>query len=148
MRKAFSAVIGVALLLGTALAGHAESTWEFSIQVSATVQTSPAQITLSWPQDTYLLPTSYVVFRKAPGANSWGALASLHGTATTYTDRNISVGTPYEYQIVKTTSQYKGYGYIYAGINVPPTENRGKLLLLVDSTYAPNLALELARLQQ
>ena len=37
---------------------------------------------------------------------------------------------------------------ICAGINVPLTEERGKLLLIVDKTYALNLASELALLQQ
>ena len=52
---------------------RADSTWEFSVQVSATVQASPPQITLSWPQDSYILPNSYTVYRKAPSATSWGS---------------------------------------------------------------------------
>ena len=94
------------------------------------------------------MPGSYTIFRKAFGAASWGTGTTLPGSATNYADRNIVVGTAYEYQVVKNTSQYTGYGYIYAGINVPLTENRGKLLLVVDNTYAPNLSNELALLQQ
>lgn len=29
-----------------------EPTWEYSVQVSANVQTAPPRITLQWPQDT------------------------------------------------------------------------------------------------
>jgi len=140
--------MGLLLVAATARTSGAESTWEFCVQVSATVQVAPAQIVLNWPQDTYTQPASYTVFRKAPGPSSWGTGTTLPGTTTNYTDTNVTAGTAYEYQIIKTTSQYTGYGYIYAGINVPLTENRGKLLLVVDNTYAANLTNELAVLQQ
>src|SRR5712691_7949751 len=148
MRKAFSVVMGLLLVAATARTSGAERTWEFCVQVSATVQVAPAQIVLNWPQDTYTQPASYTVFRKAPGPSSWGTGTTLPGTTTNYTDTNVTAGTAYEYQIIKTTSPYTGYGYIYAGINVPLTENRGKLLLVVDNTYAANLTNELAVLQQ
>jgi len=125
-----------------------EMTWEFSVQASANVQTAPASITLSWPQDQYMLPNSYTVYRKDPNAASWGSGVALPGTATSYVDNHVVVGTAYEYQIVKVTSQYTGYGYLYAGINVPMVDNRGKLLLVVDSTYARDLTNELAQLRQ
>jgi len=127
---------------------RADSTWEFSVQASAQVQANPPKIVLSWPQDTIGVPVSYTVFRKAPGAMKWGPGATLPGTSTTYVDNHVVVGTGYEYQIIKTAHQYTGYGYVYAGINVPLTEDRGKLLLVVDSTYAANLANELNQLQQ
>ncbi len=126
----------------------ADMTWEFSVQVSASVQTSPARITLSWPQDQYMLPNRYTVYRKAPGDTSWGTGTTLPGTATSYMDDTVSVGTPYEYQIVKATSQYTGYGYLYSGVNVAMIDSRGKLLLVVDNTYADALTNELSQLQQ
>jgi len=125
-----------------------EMTWEFSVQVSATVQASPGRITLNWPQDQYMLPNTYTVYRKAPSDTSWGTGTTLPGTATSYVDEKVIVGTPYEYQIVKVTSQYTGYGYLYSGVNVAMTDNRGKLLLVMDNTYADALTNELALLQQ
>src|SRR5437868_11101764 len=149
MRKAIRVITGLWLCIVAAVCGHAaEATWEYSVQVSASVQASPAQITLTWPQDTALTPNSYTIYRKSVGATSWGSGTTLPGSATSYTDSNVSSGSAYEYQIIKSTSQYNGYGYIYAGINAPLTENRGKLLLVVDNTYAANLATELTRLQQ
>jgi hypothetical protein len=137
------------LWIAAAHTGRAiEMTWEFSVQVSAQVQTTPAQIQLSWPQDQYTLPTSYTIYRKALTDMGWGSGVQLPGTATTYLDSNVVEGTGYEYQVVKTTSQYSGYGYVYAGINLPLVENRGKLLLVVDTTHAADLANELGRLQQ
>ncbi|MBI3876204.1 MAG: glycoside hydrolase family 9 protein [Verrucomicrobia bacterium] len=125
-----------------------EPTWEYAVQVSATAQASPPQIALAWPQDTLGVPNSYTVYRKAPGATSWGAGVVLSGATTSYVDTSAAVGTAYEYQIVKAASTYTGYGYIYAGISVPLVENRGKVVLIVDNTYAANLAAELTRLQQ
>src|SRR5678815_523718 len=123
MRRAIAVAAGVLAWAAMAVSGLADSTWEFRVQVSASVQVTPAQITLNWPQDTYMLPSSYTVFRKAPGASSWGSGVPLPGTATTYTDVNVVAGVTYEYQVVKKTTLYSGYGYVYAGINVPAIEN-------------------------
>lgn len=125
-----------------------DSTREFSVQASASVEASPARIKLSWPADTCARPNNYTVSRKAPGAASWGTPTTLPATATTYVDTRVAVGSRYEYQIVKHAADYTGYGYVCAGINVPLTDNRGKLLLVVDTTYAAELAGELARLHQ
>ncbi len=149
MRKAISAVVSLLLLLATVHTNRAnQSSQDYAVQVSALAQTSPSQLTLSWPQDSFLVPKAYTIFRKSPGATWWGEGISLPGTSTNYVDSNVQAGSAYEYQIVKTTSQCTGYGYIYAGINVPLTDNRGKLLLVVDNTYAAQLTKELARLQQ
>jgi len=72
----------------------------------------------------------------------------LPGSCTRFSDTNVNVGTPYEYQVIKLCSKYTGYGYIYSGINLPLTEDRGRLLLVVDKTVAKPLEHELARLQQ
>ncbi|HEU5124319.1 MAG TPA: fibronectin type III domain-containing protein [Verrucomicrobiae bacterium] len=138
----------LAFLFVTVMAVRADSTMEYSVQLSATVQTAPAQITLSWPQDSTGIPSSYTLFRRAPGAASWGDGITLPGSQTSFMDRDVTVGTPYEYQIVKKTPEHTGYGYLYSGIQVSMTENRGKLLLVVDNTYAAELASELTRLQQ
>jgi len=149
MQKLQSAVFGFLLLVSTVQVGWAvEPTWEYAVQVSATAQTAPPQIILTWPQDSLGTPSSYTVYRKAPGATSWGAGTTLSGSATTYTDSNVSAGAAYEYQIVKAASGYTGYGYILAGINAPLVENRGKVVLIVDNTHATALATELTRLQQ
>ena len=63
----------------------------------------------------------------------------------------LSLGQTYEYRIVKSaregTTGYSGYGYIYAGIEAPLVEDRGKVVLLVESTYAAALSNELFRLE-
>src|SRR5689334_9819589 len=140
MRKRLNAVLSmVALSLTAAFGSRGDATVEYSVQISASVEKAPARITLNWLQDTVEVPNSYTIYRRAPGASSWGNGISLPGTATAYSDNNVLSGTPYEYQIVKKTSTHTGYGYIYAGVNVPATEARGTLLLVVDHTYASDL---------
>ncbi|MDB6065506.1 MAG: Fibronectin type domain protein [Pedosphaera sp.] len=142
------------LLIGFVSLSHSsaravEGTWQYAVQVSATVQSAPPQITLSWAQDVIIdPPISYTVYRKPQMGTNWGTGTLLAGTTTSYVDNNVTNGGAYEYQIVRQTSLYNGYGYIYAGLNAPLTEWRGKVLLVVDNTYATNLSSELTRLQQ
>src|SRR3954468_11722191 len=125
-----------------------EATWDYAVQVSATVDASSPKITLTWPQDSTAAVSSYTVYRKAFGDTSWGSSVTLPGSATSYVDNNVSSGNSYEYQIVKATGSYTGYGYIYSGIKAPIIENRGKLVLVVDNTIANSLATELNLLQR
>jgi hypothetical protein len=139
--------VALVAILG-AHAARADSTWVYAVQISATAQSSPARITLSWPQDTYGA-NSYTVYRKTRDAGSWGTGVVLPGSATSYVDNNVAAGAAYEYQIVKAASQgYTGYGYIYAGIDAALVDTRGKVILAVDNTQATSLATELTRLQQ
>src|SRR5574343_16349 len=118
-----------------------------AVQINATVQTSTPQITLNWVGNA--TTTSYSVFRKLKTGTSWGtALATLSGTVNQYTDNTVTVGTNYEYRVIRTGSGYTGYGYINSGIQVPVTEYRGNLILLVDSTFITTLSTELKRLQE
>ena len=127
-------------------ADSAKHATDYSVQVSARVQTTPSQITLQWLPENTGTPASYAVYRRAPGTGVWGYGTILSGAATSYVDKNVSVGKAYEYQIVRRSPACTAYGYIYAGINVPATEQRGKLLLVVDHTYATEFASELNRL--
>jgi len=132
------------VVLATAL--PADDTFVYAVQISANVQSSPPRIHLRWEPDPYGA-RSYKVFRKGRSAASWGAATMLPGNAAGYTDANVTIGGNYEYQVVKAGPGYTGYGYIYAGINAPPPDSRGKLILIVATTHAPALAPELARLK-
>ncbi|MCL4176665.1 MAG: fibronectin type III domain-containing protein [Verrucomicrobia bacterium] len=132
---------------GLVPASTADTTWNYAVQISATVQSAPPQIMLTWPQDD-IGALRYTVYRKAKGDTSWGTGTVVDGTTTLYTDTAISVGTTYEYQIVKdATKGYKGYGYIFSGIQAPLAEERGKLILIVENRHTTALSNELARLQ-
>jgi hypothetical protein len=123
-----------------------------AIQISATVSRTPPAIRLSWPAlAAARLP--FKVFRKARSSKSWGApVATLPPTATGWVDTRVAVGEAYEYMIIGSsryqTTTWTTYGFIYAGIDVPMIDSRGKLILVVDNTHAAALDSELARLQQ
>ena len=130
------------------LAGAWESTWNYAVEVSSSLQVSPPQITLSWPQDTDAIPSSYTVSRKAPQDTSWGTIAVLDGAITTFLDTNVATGVAYEYQLTKIATGYTGFGYVETGINFPLVESRGKIVLIVDNAFTDSLAFELSRLEQ
>ncbi len=125
-----------------------EPDWVFSVQLSATVQTAPPEITLAWEPDQFGA-SSYTIYRKAKTSTSWGSpIATLPGSAQNYSDTAVASGTAYEYQVVKLGSLgYLAYGYIYSGINAPQIDYRGKVVLLVATNSTASLASELARLQ-
>ena len=116
-------VIGLAAVATPVIA--VEMTWEYTVQLSATVQTTPPQILLRWPQDVIGTPQNYVLYRKDKSASAWGPAVTLSGSTTQYLDTSVAVGAAYEYQVHKITDLYEGYGYIFAGINLPLVENRG-----------------------
>ncbi|MCI0534754.1 MAG: hypothetical protein L0Z50_05960, partial [Verrucomicrobiales bacterium] len=144
-RKPFFVLGTLGLLAGVNV--RAIQTSDYAVQVTATAQASPPRITLAWPQDSSGAPSSYVVSRKLRDAAFWGPGVSLPGTTTTYTDENVSLGGAYEYQVKKLAAGYAGFGYVYAGIEVPAVESRGKVVLIVENTYAADLAPELSQLE-
>src|SRR5262249_52512792 len=137
----------VSALLGVAAAVRAQVSADLAVEVSATVQKAPSpKITLTWPAKS--TATGYTIYRKAFTDTSWGnPIASPAGTATSYADTNVSVGANYEYQVVRSGG-VGGYGYLATGIEVPLDEFRGKVILLVDSTFSSSLAAQLAQLEQ
>ncbi len=136
----------LAALLADPLSGQAQSVADYAVRISAAVLATPPRIILTWPGDT--AATGYSVYRKTRDATTWGPGTMLAANATTYVDTNVTIGGTYEYRITKSASGYTGYGYIYAGIEAPLIETRGKVILLVDDTQSTSLARELARLEQ
>lgn len=140
-------IIGGLTVLGTFVGRAAEPTWEYSVQVSATVDAGQPKVTLSWPQDSLTSPSSYTVYRKSLDSANWGSGTTLSGATTTYTDTGVQLGGAYEYAIHKATATHNGYGYISVGVNAPLVDRRGKVVLVVDASQAGALANELKRLQ-
>jgi hypothetical protein len=138
--------LSLPLALVASLPIHADNTFVYAVQIAATVQTSPPLIRLQWEPDPYGA-RRYTVSRKGRNATAWGPGTVLSGNAAGFTDPNVVIGGNYEYQVVKVGKSYTGYGYIYAGVNAPLREARGKLILIVANTYAAELAPELARLK-
>ena len=143
MRHLFS--ICLVLLVSASLAQT--SSQRAAVQLSATVQASPPRITLSWASMSST--TSITIFRKLKTATSWGsAIANPAAADLTWQDNAVAVGTAYEYRVVRVSNGVTGTGYICTGIEVPPTDYRGKVVLLVDNTIASALSAELLQLDE
>lgn len=140
----FLLFIGVA---GTNSARAEDDTYLYAVQISAVVQAAPPQISLSWRPDKYGA-SNYIVFRKTKGSTSWGTGTNLSGAISNFVDAGVVVGETYEYQIIKrATLGYTGYGYIFSGISAPLVDNRGKVVLIVETNATAPLSFEVGRLQ-
>lgn len=131
--RLFYIVFGAVLISGTALA---QNTRDYAVELSATVQVSPAQVTLKWKRIAYGSPT-YNIYRKAKTALGWGSPIAtwIANTDTTYTDNAVVADSAYEYKVA-AAGTITSTGYIYAGIKAPAIHNKGALILLVDSTFS------------
>jgi hypothetical protein len=124
---------------------YSQSCQDVSVELSAAVQASPPEITLNWIANASA--TQYTLFRKLKTETAWGtAIATLAGTEIQYVDNVAEVGISYEYKVVRAGSNFTGYGYINAGIEIPATEQRGILILVVDNTFTVSLYDEIQRL--
>ncbi len=140
------------LLLGFllfSLAANAQTNpLNHTVRADATVTSQPPAITLEWlPSNASL---GYTIYRKLKGETSWGnPIATLPDTDLSYTDNNVQTGISYEYKIFSDRPSYPdGYGYLNAGIKLPPIENRGSMLVIIDKTFEYSLALPIAQLKQ
>jgi PKD repeat protein len=116
-----------------------------SVMIEAVIQTDPAQITLQWMEDPEA--TAYTIFRRPVQVFSWGtAITTLGADVHTWTDTNVATGEDYEYRVQKTFSGGFSNGYLYAGIEAPPTHYHGICVLVIDSTHKEDLSLEIDRL--
>jgi len=139
-------IITLLLTILISFIGYSQIARKYAVQLSATVQKNPPEITLNWFGETGV--NSYTIMRKLKtNTTGWVSVyANLPGTATQFIDTNIVIGESYEYRFFKSASKFSGYGYINSGIEVPATENRGRLLLVVDTTYINHFFTELNRL--
>lgn len=131
------------LLLGPQSIAATDSA--YAVQASATVQSAPAQITLSWTPG----PSSangYALSRKDAGAGAWSPLINLVGSATSHVDTNVTVGRAYEYQIVRQAPGLTGYGYVAAAVDLPVVDARGRIILVIDQSITGTLSAEIDRL--
>jgi hypothetical protein len=141
----FRACAGLVTALSLVAQGQAATDSAYAVQASAIAQSSPAQITLSWTPGPGAA-TGYALSRKDPNAAAWTPLINLTGGITHYTDTTVSPGRVYEYQIVRQSANFTGYGYVAAGIDVPAPDSRGRLILVVDSSIAGALGGDIDRL--
>jgi nitrate reductase NapAB chaperone NapD len=112
------------------------------VQVNASINELNHSITLNWFTNVYA--NQYIIKKKSINSSSWGnPIATVSGNS--FVDTNIVVGETYEYQIA-ISGNISAYGYLIAGIKIPLIENRGGLILLIDSTLNESLYNEIKTL--
>jgi hypothetical protein len=115
-----------------------------SVQVWVDDSQMPDRLILRWLPDPDA--TNYYVYRKTKTATTWGnIIGNLPKDSLRFVDSNVEVGKAYEYRVSKVSTVQNGFGYIYAGVEVPPIEWRGSILLVVDSAVNRNLKMEIDR---
>lgn len=123
------------------------SSKDATVALSATVSLTPPKITLNWPNPD---PADLLILRRTKGqaGNQWiQVFTQTASTATTYTDNNgISLGQTYEYVIQRNTT-ISAFGYAHVAVRAPVVDSRGKVLVIVDSTTADALGVELVRMK-
>ncbi|MCC7065413.1 MAG: hypothetical protein IT456_21575 [Planctomycetes bacterium] len=124
---------------------QAQTPQQASIAVTAVASSS--LLVFSWPLDA--TATGYTVSRRQSGTAAWGTAQSIAGggAAVTWTDTLVTPGVRYEYWFRKTGGT-AAQGIVTAAIDAPVTENRGKIVLLVDATKVAALGTRLDRLEQ
>ncbi|MCK5740651.1 MAG: T9SS type A sorting domain-containing protein [Chlorobi bacterium] len=131
---------------------------EFAVMLGAEAQTAPPAITLSWEPVEFA--TAYIVFRKLKTAVAWPTIPAAQLTAEdlSWTDESVQEAVEYEYR-VQTMSEtvvtvggktgpfkYAAMGYISTGVALPPKDNFGTIVLLIDETMRDPLEKEIATL--
>ncbi len=139
------------LLFCATFATFAQTPRDFAIDLKATVSTSAPRVTLSWSLRQSANITAQQVYRRIKGETAWVLQATLTVSDTSWADPTALEGVEYEYWMRRTytsISPSPAMGYINAGVNLPMVENRGTLLLVVDSTMTATLATEITQLKQ
>lgn len=133
----------IIFFLFTAIDLTSQGARNYTILVSAAVQKSPPQIKLNWNFHSGI--TSYKIYRKLKSETAWGGLlATLTVNDTSYTDNTVQAGVSYEYLIEKNAGSYNAYGFINSGIEIPITNSKKRVILLVDSLMKDSLKSELS----
>ncbi len=128
----------------------AQTCRDVSVELSAVVQNSPPKITLNWVVNS--TTANCFIYRKLKTDKLWGNyITYIPDTIKQFIDSTVVSGISYEYQIIRTDSNslgyIYGYGYINSGIQIPATEKRGKLIMLLDSSFMNSLSFEIQRLE-
>jgi hypothetical protein len=143
-----SCTLFVVVLLGSIPVSNlqAQQPKDVALPVTATVSTSPASITISWPNPS---ASGILVIRRTKGnpGSSWIAVLNVSNSlVNSVIDNTVTAGQTYEY-LVQRTGTITSFGYAHVALQAPVTDYRGKLLVVIDSTSADALGVELKQLK-
>ena len=121
------------------------SAFDNAVLTQASINAIDTSITIKWAANQNAI--QYNIYRKIYGANGWGApIASLAASVLSFTDSLVLPHQLYEYKIMRIANSVNGYGYLVSGINTQLNYNKGKLILVIDDYFIPNLQAEIDQL--
>lgn len=126
---------------------QAQAAKDITVPLTATLNTGPTSITLTWPNPGN---ANLLILRRTKGqaGNSWVQALNVAGSnLTSITDLGVANGQIYEYVIQRTLGTLNAFGYAHVAVNANPVNSRGKILVFVDSTTASAATVELEQLK-
>ena len=148
MNKILLTTLTTSLITTSTLSQNYGEQW--TIEATAVVQESPAQISLVWEPNVNTAATTFLIFRKVKGTVGWGnSIASLPNAKLTYTDLTAVAGVSYEYHIqYRTGNTIYAWGFVNAGIKTELNPNKGDILLMVDNSFINGLSTKITELEE
>ncbi len=134
----------------TTYATSAQTPLDTALEVQVTAATTSPVISLNWPSITGRRDPVYVTRTELTATGRGSAKSfTLATNSTTLGDTNAVIGKRYEYLVNQRYFDDAGTSInrkviVAAGSELPLVENRGRVLLLVDSSMATPLQDELA----
>ena len=96
-------------------------------------------------------PLQSTIFRRPLGSTNWGVPRVYNYRGVRFEDRTVDSGLAYEYRIWDTnalnfsaTRPIVLQQHLTAAIDLPPTHERGKAIMLIENSVAPLLSAEIA----
>ena len=117
---------------------------ERSVQIEAQMDDNTGFLLLTWQPG--INATDYEVGIR--NGTTWNVLQPLSAADTSYLFTGFQMGNKYELQ-VKKNGGATGYGYIEAGIEIPPVIHRGRCMIILEKSLdsLPSLAETMAAIE-
>jgi hypothetical protein len=131
------------LLLATNSIFFAQNPQDLAIPVTVAAGTNPAAVLITWPAATPADLTLRRRNRSVPSAAWTTLLDQPNSPQNGYYDTNVTTTDVYEYEVVRSSGGLSARGYGYATFLTEPLDQRGKILIFIDSTSADALGNDL-----
>ncbi|MFZ4478196.1 MAG: fibronectin type III domain-containing protein, partial [Saprospiraceae bacterium] len=145
MKSKFTLLLSGFLLASALLFG--QSAKDITVPIAADVNPSPLSVIVTFENpDT----SNILILRRTKGQTGaqWvQAYSQANTTITGIIDNSVVAGQTYEYVIQRTRGTLNAYGYAHVAVGAAAVDNRGKVLVIVDSTTADALGVELVRMK-
>ncbi|MDO8366363.1 MAG: T9SS type A sorting domain-containing protein [Saprospiraceae bacterium] len=121
----------------------AQTPQDIVVPVQLSVGLNPPAVYLNW---TNPAPSDIILRRRVKGSsgNSWVEVVSANSTLLNgHFDSGLDATETYEYAVERKTGNVTAYGYAFANFFKPVVDDRGKILVFIDSSTADQLGADL-----